>query len=42
LHGEFLEMFKTKPLTPAKALEVCGNPIDLKQVKAGLLSVSPC
>jgi len=34
LHGEFLEMFKTNPLTHAGALEVSGTPIDLKQVKS--------
>ncbi|WP_027908886.1 class II poly(R)-hydroxyalkanoic acid synthase [Pseudomonas sp. URMO17WK12:I4] len=32
LHGEFIEMFQTNPLTRADALEVCGTPIDLKQV----------
>ncbi|MBD9396731.1 class II poly(R)-hydroxyalkanoic acid synthase [Pseudomonas sp. PDM11] len=32
LHGEFIEMFQTNPLTRAGALEVCGTPIDLKQV----------
>ncbi|MBA6419180.1 class II poly(R)-hydroxyalkanoic acid synthase [Pseudomonas neustonica] len=34
LHGEFLEMFKSNPLTRPGALEVCGTPIDLKQVKS--------
>ena len=34
LHGEFLELFKNNPLTRPGALEVCGTPIDLKQVKA--------
>jgi polyhydroxyalkanoate synthase len=34
LHGEFLELFKNNPLTRAGALEVCGTPIDLKQVKS--------
>ncbi|UJJ32933.1 class II poly(R)-hydroxyalkanoic acid synthase [Halopseudomonas maritima] len=33
LHGEFLELFKNNPLTRPGALEVCGTPIDLKQVK---------
>lgn len=31
-HGELVEMFKTNPLLRANALEVCGTPIDLKQV----------
>ena len=34
LHGEFIEMFQTNPLTRPGALEVCGTPIDLKQVKS--------
>ncbi|MEH6567228.1 MAG: class II poly(R)-hydroxyalkanoic acid synthase [Halopseudomonas sp.] len=34
LHGEFLEMFKSNPLTRPGALEVCGTPIDLKQIKS--------
>ncbi|MNF31424.1 Poly-beta-hydroxybutyrate polymerase [compost metagenome] len=32
LHGEFIDMFKTNPLTRPGALEVCGTPVDLKQV----------
>ncbi|CAM3662696.1 class II poly(R)-hydroxyalkanoic acid synthase [Ectopseudomonas alcaliphila] len=32
LHGEFIDMFQTNPLTRPGALEVCGTPIDLKQV----------
>ena len=32
LHGEFIDMFKTNPLIRPGALEVCGTPIDLKQV----------
>ncbi|WP_137973486.1 class II poly(R)-hydroxyalkanoic acid synthase [Pseudomonas sp. F(2018)] len=32
LHGDLIELFKTNPLTRAGALEVCGTPIDLKQV----------
>jgi len=32
LHGEFIDMFKANPLTRPGALEVCGTPIDLKQV----------
>ena len=34
LHGEFIDMFQTNPLTRPGALEVCGTPIDLKQVKS--------
>jgi polyhydroxyalkanoate synthase subunit PhaC len=40
LHGEFLEMFKTNPLTRAGALEVCGTPIDLKQVKCDFFCIA--
>ncbi|MBC9249060.1 class II poly(R)-hydroxyalkanoic acid synthase [Pseudomonas alcaligenes] len=40
LHGEFIEMFKTNPLTRAGALEVCGTPIDLKQVTCDLFCVA--
>ncbi|PKM04322.1 MAG: class II poly(R)-hydroxyalkanoic acid synthase [Gammaproteobacteria bacterium HGW-Gammaproteobacteria-6] len=40
LHGEFLEMFKTNPLTRANALEVCGTPIDLKQVKCDFFCIA--
>ncbi|MNO57767.1 Poly-beta-hydroxybutyrate polymerase [compost metagenome] len=32
LHGDFIEMYQTNPLARAGALEVCGTPIDLKQV----------
>ena len=32
LHGEFIDMFKANPLIRPGALEVCGTPIDLKQV----------
>ncbi|MDP2242783.1 class II poly(R)-hydroxyalkanoic acid synthase [Pseudomonas sp.] len=32
LHGEFIDMFKTNPLIRPGALEVCGTPINLKQV----------
>jgi polyhydroxyalkanoate synthase len=31
-HGELVEMFKTNALTRPNALEVCGTPIDLKQI----------
>ncbi|WP_417661842.1 class II poly(R)-hydroxyalkanoic acid synthase [Pseudomonas sp.] len=40
LHGEFIDMFVTNPLTRAGALEVCGTPIDLKQVKSDLFCVA--
>ncbi|HSC83106.1 MAG TPA: class II poly(R)-hydroxyalkanoic acid synthase [Pseudomonas sp.] len=40
LHGEFIEMFKTNPLTRAGALEVCGTPIDLKQVTCDFFCVA--
>ncbi|AYC34622.1 class II poly(R)-hydroxyalkanoic acid synthase [Pseudomonas cavernae] len=35
-HGDLIELFKTNPLTRANALEVCGTPIDLKQVKSDI------
>ncbi|HDZ56807.1 MAG TPA: class II poly(R)-hydroxyalkanoic acid synthase [Pseudomonas xinjiangensis] len=40
LHGEFLELFKTNPLTRAGALEVCGTPIDLKQIKCDFFCIA--
>ncbi|MBS7662330.1 class II poly(R)-hydroxyalkanoic acid synthase [Pseudomonas lalucatii] len=40
LHGEFIEMFKTNPLTRSGALEVCGTPIDLKQVTCDFFCVA--
>lgn len=40
LHGEFIDMFVTNPLTRTGALEVCGTPIDLKQVKSDLFCVA--
>jgi polyhydroxyalkanoate synthase len=40
LHGEFIEMFKSNPLIRANALEVCGTPIDLKQVTSDLYCVA--
>jgi len=40
LHGELVEMFKTNPLTRAGALEVCGTPIDLKQVTSDIYCVA--
>ncbi|OLF56661.1 class II poly(R)-hydroxyalkanoic acid synthase [Pseudomonas chlororaphis] len=39
-HGDLIEMFKNNPLTRANALEVCGTPIDLKQVTADIFSVA--
>uniref|UniRef100_A4XPN4 Poly(R)-hydroxyalkanoic acid synthase, class II n=1 Tax=Ectopseudomonas mendocina (strain ymp) TaxID=399739 RepID=A4XPN4_ECTM1 len=40
LHGEFIEMFQTNPLTRPGALEVCGTPIDLKQVTCDFFVVA--
>ena len=40
LHGEFIEMFRTTPLTRPGALEVCGTPIDLKQVTCDFFVVA--
>ncbi|WAJ38114.1 class II poly(R)-hydroxyalkanoic acid synthase [Pseudomonas sp. GOM7] len=40
LHGEFIEMFQTNPLTRSGALEVCGTPIDLKQVTCDFFCVA--
>ena len=40
LHGEFMEMFKTNPLTRPGALEVSGTPIDLKQVKSDFFVIA--
>lgn len=37
-HGDLIEMFKNNPLTRPNALEVCGTPIDLKQVTADIFS----
>ena len=39
-HGELVEMFKTNPLLRANALEVCGTPIDLKQVTCDFFCVA--
>ena len=39
-HGDLIEMFKNNPLVRADALEVCGTPIDLKQVTADIFSVA--
>ncbi|UVL40888.1 class II poly(R)-hydroxyalkanoic acid synthase [Pseudomonas sp. B21-040] len=35
-HGDLIEMFKSNPLIRSNALEVCGTPIDLKQVTADI------
>ncbi|MNO68112.1 Poly-beta-hydroxybutyrate polymerase [compost metagenome] len=32
LHGEFIDLYQSNPLTRSNALEVCGTPIDLQQV----------
>ena len=40
LHGEFIDMFQTNPLTRPGALEVCGTPIDLKQVTCDFFVVA--
>ena len=40
LHGEFIEMFKSNPLIRPGALEVCGTPIDLKQVTCDFFCVA--
>ncbi|MBM7061131.1 class II poly(R)-hydroxyalkanoic acid synthase [Pseudomonas sp. UL073] len=39
-HGDLIELFKTNPLTRANALEVCGTPIDLKQVKSDIYALA--
>jgi polyhydroxyalkanoate synthase len=39
-HGDLIEMFKSNPLIRANALEVCGTPIDLKQVTADIFSLA--
>ena len=38
--GDLIELFKTNPLTRAGALEVCGTPIDLKQVTSDIYCVA--
>ncbi len=35
-----IELFKTNPLTRANAMEVCGTPIDLKQVTCDIFSLA--
>ncbi|WP_137818707.1 class II poly(R)-hydroxyalkanoic acid synthase [Pseudomonas sp. 2FG] len=39
-HGDLIELFKTNPLTRPQALEVCGTPIDLKQVTADIFCLA--
>ncbi|ROL77360.1 class II poly(R)-hydroxyalkanoic acid synthase [Pseudomonas vranovensis] len=39
-HGDLIEMFKNNPLLRPDALEVCGTPIDLKQVTTDIFSVA--
>ncbi|MHC8297477.1 MULTISPECIES: class II poly(R)-hydroxyalkanoic acid synthase [Pseudomonas] len=39
-HGDLIEMFKTNPLIRPDALEVCGTPINLKQVTADIFSLA--
>jgi polyhydroxyalkanoate synthase len=39
-HGDLIEMFKNNPLVRPNALEVCGTPIDLKQVKSDVFCLA--
>lgn len=39
-HGDLIEMFKSNPLIRPNALEVCGTPIDLKQVKSDIFCLA--
>ncbi|MGH8436594.1 MAG: class II poly(R)-hydroxyalkanoic acid synthase [Pseudomonas sp.] len=39
-HGDLIELFKTNPLIRPNALEVCGTPIDLKQVTADIFCLA--
>ncbi|RJX76184.1 class II poly(R)-hydroxyalkanoic acid synthase [Pseudomonas sp. LS-2] len=39
-HGDLIEMFKNNPLIRPNALEVCGTPIDLKQVKSDVFCLA--
>ncbi|WP_166358113.1 class II poly(R)-hydroxyalkanoic acid synthase [Pseudomonas akapageensis] len=39
-HGDLIELFKSNPLTRSGALEVCGTPIDLKQVTTDIYSLA--
>ncbi|WP_028693530.1 class II poly(R)-hydroxyalkanoic acid synthase [Pseudomonas cremoricolorata] len=40
LHGDLIELFRHNPLTRAGALEVCGTPVDLRQVRCDVYSVA--
>jgi polyhydroxyalkanoate synthase len=39
-HGDLIEMFKNNPLIRPNALEVCGTPIDLRQVKSDVFCLA--
>ncbi|NBA94081.1 class II poly(R)-hydroxyalkanoic acid synthase [Pseudomonas sp. R5(2019)] len=39
-HGDLIDMFKNNPLIRPDALEVCGTPIDLKQVTTDIFSLA--
>jgi len=39
-HGDLIEMSKNNPLIRPNALEMCGTPIDLKQVTADIFSLA--
>ena len=39
-HGDLIEMFKNNPLIRAGGLEVCGTPIDLKQVQCDIFCLA--
>ncbi|MFF7707550.1 class II poly(R)-hydroxyalkanoic acid synthase [Pseudomonas sp. NPDC007930] len=39
-HGDLIEMFRNNPLARPGALEVCGTPIDLRQVTADVFCVA--
>ncbi|MBI6600064.1 MULTISPECIES: class II poly(R)-hydroxyalkanoic acid synthase [Pseudomonas] len=39
-HGDLIELFKNNPLVRPNALEVCGTPIDLKQVTADIYALA--
>ena len=39
-HGDLIEKFKNKPLIRPNALEFCGTPINLKQVKSDIFCLA--
>ncbi|WP_437882540.1 class II poly(R)-hydroxyalkanoic acid synthase [Pseudomonas sp. LRF_L74] len=39
-HGDLIDLFQTNPLTRANALEVCGTPIDLRQVTCDIFCLA--